>query len=69
MHIIAPLMSAAMAVVGAFAPGEVRTGCASLTVDGLNGSAVVVGLLVSPARVWRAPKSAKGQRTLYRDDL
>ncbi len=46
---------------------EIRTGCASLTVYGLNGSAVAFGLFISPARVWCAPKSAKGQRALCRD--
>lgn len=48
---------------------EIRAGCNSLTVYGLNGSAVVLGLFLSPRRVWRAFLAAKGQRTLYRDPV
>ncbi len=46
---------------------EVPTGCTSLTVYALNGSAVVIGLCIVPRRVWRAFLLAKGKRTLYRD--
>jgi hypothetical protein len=46
---------------------ELRAGCKTLVVYWLDLSGVVIGLLLSPARVWRAFRAAKGQRTLYRD--
>jgi len=46
---------------------ELRAGCNSWVAYFLNGSGVVIGLFMSPARVWRAFLAAKGQRTLYRD--
>ena len=46
---------------------ELRAGCSSLVTYWLNGSGVVLGLFISPRRVWRAFRAAKGQRSLYRD--
>ena len=46
---------------------ELRAGCNSWIAYFLNSSGVIIGLLISPARVWRAFLAAKGQRTLYRD--
>src|SRR6266851_850554 len=46
---------------------ELRAGCNSWVTYFLNGSGVIIGLFLSPARVWRAFLAAKGQRTLYRD--
>jgi len=46
---------------------ELRAGCNSLVAYWLNGSAVVLGLFISPRRVWRAFHAARGQRTLYRE--
>lgn len=46
---------------------ELRAGCNSLVTYCLNGSGVVFGLFISPRRVWRAFRAARGQRTLYRD--
>jgi hypothetical protein len=46
---------------------ELRAGCKSLVVYWLDLSAVVAGLFISPARVWRAFCAAEGHRTLYRD--
>lgn len=46
---------------------ELRAGCNSLIAYFLNGSAVIIGLFMSPSRVWRAFRQAKDQLTLYRD--
>jgi len=46
---------------------ELRAGCNSLVTYWLNGSGVLLGLLISPRRVWRAFRAARGQHTLYRD--
>ena len=46
---------------------ELRAGCRTLVVYWLDLSGVVIGLLISPARVWRAFRAARGQRALYRD--
>jgi len=46
---------------------ELRAGCRTLDVYGLDIAGVIVGLFMSPARVWRAFVKAKGHRTLYRD--
>jgi hypothetical protein len=46
---------------------ELRAGCNSLVAYWLNGSAVLLGLFMTPRRVWRAFRSARGQRTLYGD--
>jgi len=46
---------------------ELRAGCKSLLAYFLDGSGVIIGLAISPRRVWRAFRAAKGQRTLYGD--
>jgi len=46
---------------------ELRAGCTTFEAYFLNGGGVVIGLFLSPRRVWRAFRAAKGQRTLYRD--
>ena len=46
---------------------ELRAGCNSLVTYWLNGSGVVLGLFISPRRVWRAFRAARGQHTLYRE--
>jgi hypothetical protein len=46
---------------------ELRAGCNSLVLYWLNGSGVLIGIFISPVRVWRAFLAARGQRTLYRD--
>ena len=48
---------------------ELRAGCNSFIAYFLNGSGVIIGLFLSPRRVWRAFLAAKGQRTLYRDPV
>ena len=48
---------------------ELRAGCNSFITYFLNGGGVLIGLFLSPRRVWRAFREAKGQRTLYRDPL
>jgi hypothetical protein len=48
---------------------ELRTGCTTFVAYFLNGGGVLIGLFLSPGRVWRAFRAAKGQRTLYRDSL
>ncbi|HEV2341373.1 MAG TPA: hypothetical protein VGS15_06205 [Candidatus Acidoferrales bacterium] len=48
---------------------ELRAGCNSFITYYLNGGGVVIGLFISPKRVWRAFRAARGQRTLYRDPL
>jgi len=45
---------------------ELRAGCKTLVVYWLDLAGVVIGLFISPRRVWRAFRAAKGQRTLYR---
>jgi hypothetical protein len=46
---------------------ELRAGCNSMVAYWLNGSGVLLGLFISPRRVWRAFHAARGQRTLYRE--
>jgi hypothetical protein len=46
---------------------ELRAGCNSFITYYLNGGGVLIGLFLSPPRVLRAFRAAKGQRTLYRD--
>jgi hypothetical protein len=46
---------------------ELRAGCETFIAYFLNGGGVLIGLCISPGRVWRAFRAAKGQRTLYRD--
>jgi len=46
---------------------ELRAGCNSLITYYLNGCGVIIGLFISPRRVWRAFRAAKGQHTLYYD--
>lgn len=48
---------------------ELRAGCNSFITYYLNGAGVVIGLFLSPRRVWRAFRTAKGQHTLYLDSL
>ena len=44
---------------------ELRTGCKSRIVFILCVGAIAIALFVSPRRVWRAWKRAKGARSLY----
>jgi hypothetical protein len=46
---------------------ELRAGCNTMVAYWLNGAAAVLGLFISPRRVWRAFHSARGQHTLYRE--
>lgn len=46
---------------------ELRAGCKDLAAYVLNGGGVIIGMLLSPVRVWRAFRAARGQRTLYRE--
>ena len=46
---------------------ELRAGCKTLVVYWLDLSGVVIGMLLSPRRVWRAFRAARGCRTLYRN--
>ena len=48
---------------------ELRAGCNSFITYFLNGGGVVIGLFLSPRRLWHAFRAAKGQRTLYLDSL
>jgi len=48
---------------------ELRAGCNSFITYFLNGGGVIIGLFLSPRRVWRAFRAAKGQHTLYLDSL
>ena len=48
---------------------ELRAGCRTLDVYCLDIAGVIIGLFVSPTRVWRAFVRAKGHRTLYRDPV
>ncbi len=45
---------------------ELRAGCTNFASWFYNSMAAAFGFLLSPRRVWRAFRSAKGQRTLYR---
>ncbi|HEY6253371.1 MAG TPA: hypothetical protein VI685_25725, partial [Candidatus Angelobacter sp.] len=42
---------------------ELRAGCNAFIAYFLNASGVFIGVLIAPARVWRAFRKAKGQRT------
>ena len=46
---------------------ELRAGCKTFVVYWLDLSGVVIGMFLSPGRVWRAFRAARGARTLYRD--
>ena len=46
---------------------ELRAGCNSFITYWLNTWGVVIGLFISPRRVARAFRTARGQHTLYRD--
>jgi len=46
---------------------ELRAGCKTLVVYWLDLSGVVIGMLLSPRRVWQAFRAARGCRTLYRN--
>lgn len=48
---------------------ELRAGCNTFIAYFLNGGGVIIGLFISPRRVWRAFRAAKGHRTLYADPL
>lgn len=48
---------------------ELRSGCNSFITYYLNGAGVLIGLFLSPRRVWRAFRAAKGQHTLYLESL
>jgi hypothetical protein len=48
---------------------ELRAGCDTLVAYWLNGSGVILGLMISPRRVWRAFRAARGQHTLYREKI
>jgi hypothetical protein len=48
---------------------ELRAGCNTFTAYFLNGGGVVIGLFLSPKRLWRAFQAAKGQRTLYLENI
>ena len=48
---------------------ELRAGCNSFIAYFLNGGGVIIGLFLSPRRVWQAFRRARRQRTLYRDPL
>ena len=48
---------------------ELRAGCRSFIAYFLNASGVVIGLFLSPRRVWRAFRAAEGQCTLYYDPV
>ena len=52
------------AEVGAW---ELRAGCRTLIVYWLDAWGAAIGVFISPRRVWRAFRAAKGQRTIYRD--
>jgi hypothetical protein len=48
---------------------ELRAGCNTFIAYFLNAGGVIIGLLISPRRVWRAFRAAKDQRTLYYDSM
>ena len=48
---------------------ELRAGCNTFVAYFLNGGGVIIGLFLSPRRVWRAFRAAKGQRTLYYESI
>ena len=54
------------AEVGAW---ELRAGCETPVVYGLNALAVAIGLMISPRRVLAAYRAAKGARSLYRHPI
>jgi hypothetical protein len=45
--------------------GGTSLGRFGLVVYWLDGSGVILGLLMSPRRIWRAFRAARGQRTLF----
>lgn len=46
---------------------ELVAGCNTPFLYAINGAAVLAGLLISPRRVFRAARDARGQRTLYKE--
>lgn len=48
---------------------ELRAGCRSFAAYFLNLGGVAIGLALSPGRVWKAFRVAKGRRSLYRDSI
>lgn len=44
---------------------ELRAGCTNAFLVAINLTAVAVGVLLSPARMWRAFKAARGATSLY----
>lgn len=48
---------------------EIVAGCNSVFLWWIDLSAIALGLLVSPRRTWTALRTARGQRTLYRESL
>jgi hypothetical protein len=48
---------------------ELRGGCTTFEAYFLNASGVVIGFFLCPRRVWRAFRTAAGQRTLYLEDV
>ncbi len=46
---------------------ELRAGCKTLVVYCLDVAGVIIGLFISPVRVWRAFLRADGQRNLYHE--
>lgn len=48
---------------------ELRAGCRSAMVLMLCAGAIMFGMFVSPRRIYRAWKRAKGTRTLYHTDI
>jgi hypothetical protein len=47
---------------------ELRAGCNTAFLWFINLTAVALGLVIAPHRVWRAWRAAKGQRSLYLDE-
>jgi len=48
---------------------ELRAGCRTFDVYCLDIAGMMIGLFMSPARLWHAFVAAKGQSTLYRDPV
>jgi len=48
---------------------ELRAGCRTFDVYCLDIAGMIIGLFMSPARLWHAFVAAKGQSTLYRDPV
>jgi len=46
---------------------ELLAGCNTFVAYFLNDGGVIIGVFLSPRRVWQAFRAAKGQRTLYND--